>query len=380
MASITINWTAAPGTISGYNVRRGIGLGNESPVPLNASLIPFGTLTYTDTTAALGTTYSYSVTSVFNGVESQPSQELKSAPFPASPAPLNFGAASSFGVLATTAITNTGATTVTGDIGVSPSGAITLGGLTFTGVEHTNDSVSLAAQAAASAAFTAGNSLTPTGALAGAIGGTTTITTGVYNQASSVGITGILTLDAQGDPNAVFVFIIGTTLTTATGASVLLINGAQAANVFWLVGSSATLGTSTAFAGNIIANTSISVTGGAGATVNGKLIALGAAVTFSAITVVDTSIFGFATTGRFRYYDFSTAYALGDFLFQDSLGHLQQCVVPGTSGTLIPIFSNVIGGTTTDGSVTWLTVDPLSVAVLTPTVVGAPPGTPGPLS
>ena len=104
-----------------------------------------------------------------------------------------------------------------------------------------------------------------------------TLTPGVYCFDTSAQLTGILTLDAQGDPSAVFVFQIGSTLTTASGSGVNFTNGAQPCNVFWQIGSSATLGTNTAFAGNLIALTSI--TANTGATVQGRLLARNGATT-----------------------------------------------------------------------------------------------------
>ena len=94
---------------------------------------------------------------------------------------------------------------------------------------------------------------------------------------STLGITGTLTLDAQGNANAQFIFQIASALTTATGSSVVLINGANAANVFWQIGSSATLGTSSTFAGDILALSSISL--GTGAVLNGRALARNGAVT-----------------------------------------------------------------------------------------------------
>ncbi|KAK3109362.1 hypothetical protein LTR53_017462, partial [Teratosphaeriaceae sp. CCFEE 6253] len=105
-----------------------------------------------------------------------------------------------------------------------------------------------------------------------------TLNAGVYSFSSSGGLTGILTLDGQGDPNAVFVFQFGSTLTTATASSIVLINGAQACNIYWQVGSSATLGTATVFAGNVIAQASITVTTGT-SLLGGGFFALTAAVT-----------------------------------------------------------------------------------------------------
>ena len=104
-----------------------------------------------------------------------------------------------------------------------------------------------------------------------------TLTAGAYRYTSSAQLTGALTLDAQGDPNAQFVFEIGSTLTTASASSVLLINGASPCNVYWQVGSSATLGTTTAFQGNVLALTTISLNNGA--TVIGRVLARNGEVT-----------------------------------------------------------------------------------------------------
>jgi hypothetical protein len=193
---------------------------------------------------------------------------------------LNLGAASTFGVLASSTVTNTGFTTVNGDVGVSPGSAIT--GFppgTITGAFHSNDAAAIAAQSSVVSAFAAGNALPGGIPLSGDIGGQT-LFAGVYNRASSLGITGILTLDAQGNPNASWVFQIGSTLTTASSNSTVnLINGAQATNVFWLVGSSATLGTSTTFRGNILA--AVSITANTSANVTGRLLAQSGAVTLA---------------------------------------------------------------------------------------------------
>jgi hypothetical protein len=110
-----------------------------------------------------------------------------------------------------------------------------------------------------------------------------TLMAGVYNDPSSFGITGTLTLNAQGNPNAVFIIQAGSTLTTASDSSVVLINGAQAANVYWVVGSSATLGTGTGFMGNILADQSITLD--TGATVAGQLLAENGAVTLDGNTI-----------------------------------------------------------------------------------------------
>jgi Ice-binding-like len=192
-------------------------------------------------------------------------------------ATVDLGRAAPFGVLAGTTVTNTGPTVVNGDLGVSPGTAVT--GFppgVVNGTIHAGDATAAGAQVDLTAAYTDAATRTPTGPLPAAIGGLT-FTPGVYNAPAAVGLTGTVTLDAQGDPNAVFIFQIGSALTTASGSVVNLINGANPCNVFWQIGSSATLGTGSAFAGNILALTSITVT--TGVTLNGRALARNGAVT-----------------------------------------------------------------------------------------------------
>jgi Ice-binding-like len=190
---------------------------------------------------------------------------------------VGLGTADSFSVLAGSTVTNTGPTVINGDLGLSPGTAVTgfPPGI-VNGTIHATDAVALQAQNDLTTAYNdaAGrpSSATVSGDLAGR-----TLSPGVYSSASSLGLSGDLTLDAQGDPSAVFVFQAGSTLTTGSGSRVLLQNGAQACNVFWQVGSSATIGTATAFTGNILALTSISLT--TGATVDGRALARNGAVT-----------------------------------------------------------------------------------------------------
>jgi hypothetical protein len=187
------------------------------------------------------------------------------------------GSAGSFAVLAATTVTNTGPTVLNGDLGVSPGTAVTgfLPG-TVNGNVDAGNAAAAAGQTDLTAAYNDAATQSPTTTGLSSIANQT-LTPGVYNAASSLGVNGIVTLDGQGDQNAVFIFQIGSTLTTASASAISLINGAQACNVFWQVGSSATLGTGSAFAGNILALTSITVT--TADTVAGSMLARNGAVT-----------------------------------------------------------------------------------------------------
>jgi len=200
-------------------------------------------------------------------------------------APVALGSAANFAVLAGSTVTNTGATTVTGDLGVSPGTAVT--GFppgTVTGTTHAGDPTAAQAQSDLTTAYNdaAGRTVGAV-TVAGNLGGQT-LTPGLYKSTSSLEISsGDLTLNAQGSANAVFIFQMASTLTTTAGRQVILSGGAQAANVFWQVGSSATLGTTSVFKGNILALTSISLA--TGATLDGRALARNGAVTLDTNTI-----------------------------------------------------------------------------------------------
>jgi len=199
---------------------------------------------------------------------------------------VGLGTADDFALLAGSTITNTGATTITGDVGVHP-GTFAPGfeaSVTLDGEFHETDAVAEQAKLDLVTAYNdaAGRSVTET--IPTELGGGDPLIPGVYDsEAGTFEITGTLTLDAQGDPNAVFIFQMESTLVTASDSSVSLINGAQACNVFWQVGSSATLGTNSSFVGNILALASITLN--TGATVEGRVLARDAAVTLDSNTI-----------------------------------------------------------------------------------------------
>jgi hypothetical protein len=199
-------------------------------------------------------------------------------------APVSLGTAANYGVLAASTVTNTGPTTINGDLGLSPGTAIT--GFPpgqVNGTINAANSAALQAQNDLTAAYNAAAASPVTATIPVELGGTT-VTPGVYaSPAGTFGITGTLTLDAQGNPNAVFIFQAASTLITASASNVALVNGAQAANVFWVVGSSATLGTYSIIQGNIMAQASITVT--TGTTVDGRALARTAAVTLDSDTI-----------------------------------------------------------------------------------------------
>jgi uncharacterized repeat protein (TIGR01451 family) len=188
-------------------------------------------------------------------------------------------------VLGATTVTNVGTSVISGDLGNSPGVSITgfPPGI-VNGTIHANDATAAQAQIDATAAY---NALVAQACTSGPLGATdlagATLIPGVYCYSSTVQNSGLLTLDAQGNSNAVWIFKAGSTLTTLTGGSVTLINGGQTGNVFWQVGSSATLGVNTQIIGSILALTSITMN--TGATISGRVLALTGAVTLDSNTV-----------------------------------------------------------------------------------------------
>jgi hypothetical protein len=206
---------------------------------------------------------------------------LAAVPIAAKASAVGLGTAQPFVVLSGAGVTNTGPSVLNGDLGVSPGTSLSGFDLpaVVNGATHANDAVAAQAQSDLGTAYdvAAGQPIPPGNELTGQDLGGLTLGPGAYGYSSSAQLTGQLTLDAHGDPNAQFVFVIGTTLTTETASSVILTNGASPCNVYWKVGSSATLGTSTAFEGNLLALTSVSLNDSV--TVLGRILARNGEVT-----------------------------------------------------------------------------------------------------
>jgi len=192
------------------------------------------------------------------------------SPAPAAP---SLGRARTFAVLGGSTVTNTGATRITGDVGLSSPGASVTGfppGTIVRGTQHVGDPAANAAQRDAQAAYAALAGKACNTPLTGQDLGGKTLSPGVYCFTSSAQVTGQLVLDARGDRNGIWVFQIASTLTTAPNAAVVM-RGGQAGNVFWQVGSAATLGTGTTFTGTILAYSSITMN--TGASLSGRALA-----------------------------------------------------------------------------------------------------------
>jgi hypothetical protein len=268
-----INWLTGAISLTGTASDPYAGLSGKT-FQLSVAGGPIQTVTFSTETSA------DQVVATLNGALTGAVASTPEVPVP------TLGSASTYAVIASSTITNTGSTTLTGNVALSPAGSIT-GSPTVVGTTHNGDGTAATALADANTAYTAFAALPGATDLSGMVlgtGGTVpTLTPGVYKFTSSAQLTGALTLDAAGNPNAQWVFQIGSTLTTASASSVLLINGASAGNIYWQVGSSATLGTTTAFKGTIIAQASVTDT--TGATVQGRLFALTGAVTLDTNTV-----------------------------------------------------------------------------------------------
>ena len=206
------------------------------------------------------------------------------------------GTVASFAVLGGSTVTNTGTTILTGALGVSPGSAVTGFPPGISGSQHLNDAVAIQAQIDLTTAYNNLAGRPTTVNLTGQNLGGLTLVPGVYSFSSSAQLTGTLTLNGLGNPNSVFIFNIGSALTTASASAVTLINSANGGNVFWRVGSSATLGTGTSFNGDILANQSITLTTGANINCGAAWASVGG-VTLDTNTISLCSLIGTGTGG-----------------------------------------------------------------------------------
>jgi cytoskeletal protein CcmA (bactofilin family) len=186
------------------------------------------------------------------------------------PSPVALGSAATFSVLAGTSVVNTGTSTLSGNLGISPATAVSgFGPGTFAGTLHAGDGIASAARNALDAAITDASIRAPHTRFTGDLNGRT-FNRGVHHTSAAFALTGILTLDARGDPNAVFIFQAGAAFNTAAASAVTLVNGAQASNVFWVVTDAAGLGANSTFAGTLMAGGAITI--GDSATVRGQVL------------------------------------------------------------------------------------------------------------
>lgn len=296
------------------------------------------------------------------------------------------GTSGSYAALAGSTVTNTGPTSVSGDVGVSPGTAITgfPPGVVLSGSMHSADAAALQAQSDLTAAYASLAGQACTTELTGQDLGGLTLTAGVYCFSSSAQLTGTLTLDAQGDPAALFIFQIGSALTTASGSKVIVINGGSNCNAFWQVGSSAVLGTTTSFAGNILALTSISLD--TDATINGRLLARNGAVTLqsntaavcsaacAAISVSPTAL-PTATVGVAYNQTITATGAVGPYSFSVTSGTVPAGLNLSAAGVLSGIATSAGSfsfGVTVTGAGACIGIQTMTVIVSPSVVTGTP--------
>ena len=333
---------------------------------------------YVDMAVTPGKTYYYKIDAVLGGLHSVESVEVIGCKvaYGFTPLPINMGTAlPAFEILAGSTATNTGPSVIHGDVGVWPGTSLVgFDQAMVDGALHAGDFVAQQAQQDLTAAFVAANAAVTTGtALASDIAGYTLVP-GVYSASSSLAITGTLNLDAQGDPDAVWIFKIGSTFLLAASSNIALLNGARAQNVFWAVGSSATLnGPNSKMVGNIMAQASITAT--ADVSINGRLLAR-----VGAVTLIDDFVQLFIS-GRLVIWNANTAYQFGDIMFDCATKSYQEVIKAGTSGATVPTFSDVLGTLTNDGTIVWQSLDSTAVIIsvdLPPAPANVPPAPPAP--
>jgi type VI secretion system secreted protein VgrG len=271
----------------------------------------------------------------------------------AAQAPVGLGTAASYSVLGGQTVTNTGPSTLSGNLGVSPGSTDPgfppgiVGGAT-----HLAGAVALQAQSDLTTAYKDAAGRTPATVEPSPELGGQTLVPGVYQAATALQLTGTVTLNGQGNSSAVFIFQAGSTLITASSSTVNLIGGAQACNVFWQVGSSATLGTTSKFVGTIMALTSVSVN--TGVSVNGRALARNGAVTldddtFTGPTCASSTGTTVTTTGSANA-NAKTASPAGTATTGNS---------PGATGTPSATGTPVAPGTTTPGALATTGLNPV---------------------
>jgi hypothetical protein len=304
---------------------------------------------------------------------------LVASPADADQAPVGLGTAASFAVLAHTTVTNTGPSTISGDLGVSPGTAVTgfPPGIVIDGTQHVTDAVAAQAQLDVTTAYNDAAGRLPVTSVSADLTGQT-LAPGVYG-GPTLGLTGTVTLDAQNNPAAVFVFKAASTLITATSSVVALTGGATACNVYWQVGSSATLGTNSTFVGSVMALAS--VTANTGATISGRLLARTGAVTLDDNTITKptcTTPSGSSTSGSNNAG--SSTPATGTGIGTNTTGASTtgakttgaETNVPGVPLRSVP---TTHGGSTTSSRTTATSTPPLTTTSVGTTSPGTPPRT-----
>ncbi|HUW87235.1 MAG TPA: ice-binding family protein [Candidatus Paceibacterota bacterium] len=197
---------------------------------------------------------------------------------------ISLGQANNFAVLAGGGISNTGATTIQGDLGIYPTVTYSDSGtLSLSGSYHFGDATAIAAKTDLATAYSLAVVAAPASVFTADLGGQTLVP-GIYTNPTGLGVTGTLTLDAQGNPNAVFILQTPMSLNTAASSQVNIVNGGQACNVFWQVGTTTTLGANSDFKGTILTNSNF--TGGANAKVLGRILSLGGSVALNANSII----------------------------------------------------------------------------------------------